>query len=363
MRLLDRYLLMHFLKAYAACFVCLVGLFILLDLFARIDEFTKESDGVLKFCRNVLAYYGCRVPWFFQRLSGLLCLLAGLFTLAWLERQNEVIAWLAAGVPGRRLLVPILLGTMLVIGLSVLNREFVVPACRTHLQRTPDDPFGEKPVLAQGAYDHNRIHLTGAASQPKRKIIEIGHVTLPPEIMGCLVHLRCAEMIYRPARGGDTSGWFLIGTKPEHVACPHPALNWLGPGTYFLHTDVDYDRLTRRTDWFHYEPTHALLASVARGEQLQRRGEMIALVHRRLTEPIWELLLVVLSISLLAGRPERGLMARLGLAFGVNAMLLAVQFLSIGMAQHGLLDASLANWLPLLLVGPLALACWDAIRI
>src|SRR5262245_28907483 len=229
MRILDRYILRHFVLAYAICFASLVSLYVVIDLFSRIDEFSDKSTGAGAFFQNVILYYAFRVPWFFQRLSGLITLLAALFTLTWLERQNEVVAWLAAGVSMRRLLRPIITAALVVIGLSVANQELLIPRLGPLLVRSPDDPFGRRYVPTQGAYDANMIHLSGGMADPTRKTVEIGRVTLPPQVMGALVHLTCAEMVYRPKSAADSSGWYLLGAQPNHVPCPHPALNWLGP--------------------------------------------------------------------------------------------------------------------------------------
>jgi lipopolysaccharide export system permease protein len=362
MRLLDRYVLRHYFRAYAICCVCLVALYVIIDLFARIDEFTEHSRGVVEFFRNFLVYYGYRVPWFFQRLCGLVAILAAMFTLAWLERQNELVAWLAAGVPARRLLYPVLGATLAVLTLGLANRELLLPHCREGLQRTPDDPFGRKSVLVQGTYDANSVHVGGGVGDPVRQTVEIGRVTLPPRLVGALVHLNCAEMAYRPASAAESSGWYLRGTRPESLECSHPCLNWLGPGTYFLHTELDFERLTRRADWFHYEPTWSLLHQLEVDPQLPRRDEMIALVHRRLTTPLWEFILVLMALAYSVRRQDQNLYWKLGVNVVVNVAMQIVQWGCVWLAQQQYLDAALANWLPVLLFGPLALLLLEGMR-
>jgi lipopolysaccharide export system permease protein len=362
MRLLDRYILRHFVLAYVICFVCLVSLYAVIDLFSRFDEFNDHAGGVLAFGRNAILYYACRVPWFFQRLSGLITLLAALFTFTWLERQNELVAWLAAGVPVRRLLYPILTATLVVVSLTVVNQEWLIPRMGPRLVRAPDDPFGLKPTPAQGAYDANMIHLCGGAASPQRKAIEVGAVTLPPQIMGALVHLSCAEMVYRPASGTDSSGWYLLGVHPPHVPCPHAALNWLGPGTYFLHTELTYERVTRHPDWFYYASTPGLLLLLQEDSQIHRRTEVIALVHRRLTAPLWLMILVVITLTMAVGRPDRHRYWKLAMNVIINVLIQSLQALCMLLAQQNYVDPVMANWLPVLIFGPCALLLLDAMR-
>src|SRR5262245_36127442 len=134
MRILDRYVLRFFLLAYCVCFVSLLSLYIVVDLFSRVDEFVEHSRGAQDLFANIGAYYLFRIPWFFQRLSGVIGLMAAMFSLAWLERNNEVMAWLAAGIPGRRLIYPLLAATVGIVGLTVVNRELVIPRCSKYLQ-------------------------------------------------------------------------------------------------------------------------------------------------------------------------------------------------------------------------------------
>ena len=45
MRILDRQRYWAFFKAYVICYVSLVGLYIVIDAFSNLDEFTKRADG------------------------------------------------------------------------------------------------------------------------------------------------------------------------------------------------------------------------------------------------------------------------------------------------------------------------------
>jgi lipopolysaccharide export system permease protein len=362
MRLLDRYLLRHFLWAYLACFLSLVALYTVIDLFTKMDEFTEHTHKFSTVCGRIGLYYGYRLPWFFDRLSGVLALLAALCTLAWLERQNELFPFLAAGIPMRRLLYPVLAATVGMIGLAVANREWLVPLCSPYLQRSPDNPTGRGPRFVQGAYDANWIHFEGQEAYPDRQMIVKGRITLPAHMLGRLVHLTCVEMFYRPANGRDSSGWYLMAASPARLDGCHPALNWLRPGVYFLHTDMSFQRLSRPSGWFHYEPTAALLRLLRQHETFQRRAEVIALVHHRLTAPLLEFLLVLQGIALILGRTGVNLYVKLGIGLIVYAVFMGVQYVCRTLSAQEFLNPVLAAWLPVLVFGPVALAQLDGIR-
>ena len=48
MRILDRQRYWSFLKAYVICYVSLVGLYIVIDAFSNLDEFSKRAEGIVE---------------------------------------------------------------------------------------------------------------------------------------------------------------------------------------------------------------------------------------------------------------------------------------------------------------------------
>jgi lipopolysaccharide export system permease protein len=387
MTLLDRYLLRHFLISYAACFLSVLALYVVIDLFTRLDEFTdsevesttvvatekgtkpekatekprRKKDTVEMFA-SVGSYYLYRLPLIFDRLSSMMALMAATFTLGWLERQNEILPCLAAGVSMRRLLLPIWIGILTLIGLGICNREWLVPHCAPQLLRSAEDSAGKRPVLVQGRYDSQNILFEGRVGYPERQMVQYANITLPSRLTGGMVHLNCKEMFYRPAQGQDASGWYLMGCTPATLdPCPWP-LQQLGPGQYFLFTDMSYDRLSRRTNWFMFQSTEQLLDLLRSDDQFPRRSEVIALVHQRFTEPALEFLMLVLGVALVIGRPDQHLFIKLGGALILFGLYYGLQLLFSATARTQFLDPVLSAWLPVFLFGPLSFVMLDGMR-
>src|SRR5262249_5636663 len=142
MRTMDRYLFSQFLVTFGIIFGCLVGLYVVIDLMANMDEFIKDRPSNLHLIERVAVYYGWHMFEYFCRLSPVITQVAAMFTLASLHHHNEIVALLAAGVPTRRALMPILFGVAFVVSLGVANREFVLPARSEFLMRPHDDVDG-----------------------------------------------------------------------------------------------------------------------------------------------------------------------------------------------------------------------------
>src|SRR4029079_11506683 len=122
-RLLDRVLFVAYLKAYLLCLVSLLSLYVVIDLFMNLDDFAAHVHGLGAVLRHVGTYYGHKVVHVFDQLGEPTVLLAAMFTVAWVQRNNELLPLLSAGVPTRRVLRPVLFGAALTIGLVAANQE------------------------------------------------------------------------------------------------------------------------------------------------------------------------------------------------------------------------------------------------
>src|SRR4051812_33432784 len=107
MYLLDRLLFRSFIKAYIICLVSLLTLYVVIDLFTNLDDFTEKHPGMNEVMKHIGTYYGYKVTQIFDRLSEVITLLAATFTVALLQRNNELLPLLSAGVSTRRVVMPV----------------------------------------------------------------------------------------------------------------------------------------------------------------------------------------------------------------------------------------------------------------
>src|SRR5438132_4824841 len=117
--LMDRQLIVNYVKAYLICLVSMVGLFIVVDLFTNLDNFTEGKQGFEQVMEHILQYYGMKVTQIFDRLCEAVVLLAAMFTVALLQRNNELLPLLSAGVSTRRVVRPVLLSAFVMLGLTI----------------------------------------------------------------------------------------------------------------------------------------------------------------------------------------------------------------------------------------------------
>jgi lipopolysaccharide export system permease protein len=362
MRLLDRLILWQFIQAYLCTLVAFLSLYVVVDLFTRIDEFTESSRRAKNLIGSVAVYYGYRLPHIFERFSGIFTLMSATFTWCWLQQQNEVVPWLAAGVPTRRLLYPLLAGAGLMTLLGLFSREWLLPQCSDVLQRTAEDPLGKRGLQVQGGYDRNLVAIHGRVAFPERLMIQDAEVTFPSEQGGGLVHLAFDEIFYRPACGEDSSGWYLISSKPVWPPTQILNLDQLNPNTFFLHTDLDYAKVTRKPNWFYYESTARLLDEARSDENLPRRSELIVVLHERFTAPLLDILLVIAGLSISANRSEWNIYMKIGLGIIIYVVFRSTLVLCHRLAELNHLDPILAAWIPVFVYGPATVVLTDSIQ-
>jgi lipopolysaccharide export system permease protein len=125
--LFDRYVARVFASAYLLAALLVVGLFFVVDLASNLDDYLKPTkDGTPTPIGKVARYYLLNLPFLYLQVAPFVTLIAGLFTVARLQRAREVIAALSAGVSARRLLAPVFVGALLLTGALVFAREYVV---------------------------------------------------------------------------------------------------------------------------------------------------------------------------------------------------------------------------------------------
>jgi len=365
MKLVDRLLVRGYVKAYVICLTSLLALYVVVDLFTNLDDFAEHHNTLTAILKHIGTYYGYKISQIFDRLCEAIVLLAAMFTMAWLQRNNELLPLLSAGVPTRRVVRPVLLGACATLGLSVVNQELIIPRIGIFLSNPRHDPKGENEIPVQGAYEPNGIHIEGRVGSRKGMIVKEFFVVIPESIAGCLVKLDAEEARYIPPDNGPqhSGGWLLTDTKPTQLENWNlPVLEMIDPGKYFLKTEVvDFDTITRPRTWFTFASTARLNTELSKPDTT-RLAAMAVLFHMRLTRPLLGMILVVMGLSVILRDQNRNVFISSGICLVLCALFFAAQFASKELGDNDIIAPALAAWLPVLLFGPLAFVMFDAIH-
>lgn len=153
MKLLDRYVLRTFLRAYAYCIAAFVSIWLIFDISDNLSTFLDDRVSVTL----VIRYYLTQLPQIFVILLPVSLLLALLFSLGRMSRTNEIVSMLTAGVSIQRLILPLVgMGFLTALVSGALNYS-LAPKAELTRRTFFDDAHGTgRPQGVLGQIFRNR---------------------------------------------------------------------------------------------------------------------------------------------------------------------------------------------------------------
>ncbi len=125
LRIMDRYILREFLLYLLLGLSTFVGMFLVVDLFEKIDTFIDHKARVV----HVLTYYANSLPLIIIQTLPVAMLLGSILSLGQLRKFNEITAMQSSGLSPLRITRPLLIAALLItVGAYVVSEEFVPDA-------------------------------------------------------------------------------------------------------------------------------------------------------------------------------------------------------------------------------------------
>jgi lipopolysaccharide export system permease protein len=333
---LDRYVGSLFLSSYATAFLLVVGLFLILDMTANIDEFVETwDDGSSAPVALIVRFYLLNIPFLFLQISPFVTLVAGLFTVSRLLR-------LLAGVG------------------SFALREAVSP----HLANQRD---GLKWILENKSWDEtyedlwlrdlqgNVLHLREfrpSTGSPPRAEVRGLEATLRSEWMS----IEAARAVYVD-RGGHR-GWRLEnGIRREvHGTLKSEPVEMLEGFEFSPALALS----------FHRARENPLELSFAEAREMARRDPYnvvyLTLLQYHLTFPLANIVLLLVGLPVLMRHDRRKTAEALAASCILCIVFFAVDFIFRNLGLQGGIEPRLAAWLPILFFGSVGLVLFDSMR-
>jgi lipopolysaccharide export system permease protein len=366
---IDWLLIKGYFKAYFVCLVSLLSLYVVIDLFPNLDEFAGKHHDLAATLEHIATYYGYRSAKIFDQLCEPIVLLAAMFTVAWMQRHNELLPLLSAGVSTRRVVLPVLVSAWVMLTLAVVNGELVIPRVADKLSLEKSDPDGEKELATRGGHEpcgSQSIQIDGGRGWRKEFLVRPFNVTIPSGIGRNMVHVAAAEARYIPPETTEpySGGWLLTGAQPASLEDweRDDVLKPIDPGKYFLVTrEVTFETMTRNPKWFQLASTHQLYQELQKTDTV-RVAPLAVLFHMRLTRPLLGMILVCMGLSVILTDQNRNVFISAGLCLVLCALFFGACFASKQLGDADLISPALAAWLPVLCFGPLTFVMFDAVH-
>ena len=376
MLLIDRYLLLQFVKSFLIFFISFTGLFIVIDSFNNLDEFLKYGEETGSTFRVLWDYYSPRVFTFFAMTSGILTLIAAMFTVTWIQRHNEMTALMAAGISQGRIVRPIIVAVAAIAVLAVINRELVIPNYIDALSRNAQDWLGDSAKSLQPKYDNRTdVLINGSSTFASEQRIESPLFRLPRNFEGIGSRVAGQKAFYQ-APTKERPGGFLVDhvTEPASLAGVAsvdldgtPLLlmpndhDWLEPHQCFLVSELTFDQLTASSQWRDHASSYALISAL-RNRSLDFGADVRVEIHSRIVQPLLDLTLLFLGLPIVLRKENRNIFIAIGYCLLVVLCFYAVTLACKGMGNAYMLSPTTAAFLPLILFVPIATAMSSPLR-
>jgi len=367
---LDRYLLGNFLRIFLISLVSLTGMFVVIHLFTNLDELMELVTEGRSLPVVAMEFYGPRTLDFFDRTVAVLLLVSGIFSLAMMQRRQEMTAIQAAGIPALRLLRPIILASVILIAISVYNREFVIPEYREALISTAQNWKDAPEDLPPNFHKDHALGLLISVSEVDKESSTMLKpvVQIPIHLSRRVSRISGQSANWLPANANRPSGllvnqvsdWEKMANEPDlaigtRKTVYFPASNdWLKPHQVYVATTLNLDELAYGRQMTAYTSLPDMIATLRRPSQWYSQDYRIA-VHSRIVRPLLDLSLILVGLPIVLTQSGRNLFLAAMLCVATMGLF---SLTVIGSQMLGSLSLirppALSAWLPVIIFLPLS---------
>jgi lipopolysaccharide export system permease protein len=372
MKILDRYVTKQFLIGYGIALLVTLGMFITLDLFVNLDEFAERADlGMTAVLSNIVLYYSARAALWFRDLAGVIIVVASVFSLARMTKNNELIAVMASGMSLKRFIAPIIILAAILTGLQVLDQEILIPHLAGQLTRSRDDLPGDKQYDLWFAADTNGNLVNTIRFDEKTQTMDNPFFILRQHVpktarLAVVGRIKAKEAKYDAARRGWilTDGLLLkIPDSPNDISS--------GPQTVpvaFFPSDLTPQQIPmRRQEGYKSLLSSAQLSDLAnsRGVRQSDLAELYLQRHSRITDPILNLVMLLVALPVLVCRDPRDMKTAILISFAASTGCFVLTFICKLFATEVFFNQvrpELWAWAPVFLFVPIAFIQLDSMK-
>jgi len=148
-KILDAYILRKYLGGLVYSIILLMTIVVVFDVSENIQRFMDKNIPIPEI---ITGYYFNFIPYFVNLFIPLFTFITVIWITSKLSSHNEIISILGNGVSFKRFLVPYLVGSIIVVLLSFVMANFIVPNTNEKLNDFKYKYFGRNSV--QSAYLH-----------------------------------------------------------------------------------------------------------------------------------------------------------------------------------------------------------------
>ncbi|MBN1342080.1 MAG: LptF/LptG family permease [Phycisphaerae bacterium] len=362
LNILDRYVIRSFVINYLISLTVLIGLYIIVDLFVNLDEFTERDLPPADVFVNICSYYGYNLFLYFSQLSGIITLVAASFTLARMQRSNELTAILASGTSLYRVAAPVVAMGLVLNTLWIADQEVFIPRFAHKLARPHDDVDGRETYGIWFLNDRNNALVSAVEFQPRaQKLKRVVIMNRDKDNMVTGIIMADAANWDENRQLWSLDRGILLGAKDEQNESFGRDIE-LGKNlvdTYESELTPKELMLRQAAQWINFMSIRQLNALEER--EVSRRWHIAQVKHSRFTNPFANMILLLIGIPFFLNREPRNVLISAALSLGVCSSAFVLNFVAQNLVSTSV-NPALPAWIPLLLFGPVAVVLLDRVK-
>ena len=363
---IDRYMLRSLVVNYLIALSAMLSLYVVLDMFVNMDEFTEHGFPLTTVIGHMAGYYGPHLLLYFSQLSGAITLFACMTSLARMRRANELTAILASGVSLHRIAFPIIAFGIGTTGLLLLDTEVLIPSVAHLLARDHDDADGTRAYTVLFLRDGQGALLSAGNFHPTTKDLQQLLVLERDDDGDFTAMVEADRATWEPPTVIRPTGRWRLD-RGRRIERAQGARVGLGPREMrpttpieVYETDLSPEAIQgRQTEgWIRFLSLSQL------GEHKRRAGpnfmDVIQTIHQRRAQPFVSLVLLLLGLPFFLNRSPSTVLSDSGKCMIACGLCYVVTFVAQSLRPA---DASaLPAWIPIFVFGTLAVVLFDRIR-
>jgi lipopolysaccharide export system permease protein len=382
MKILDRYIAKNFLYGYFISLFIMIGMFLTVDLFMNLDEFAellgaKDATGHVLTLKdvalNVVRFYSARCALWYRDMAGMIIVIAAVFSLTRMTRNNELVAVMASGMSLKRILAPILLLSIVLTGLMIADQEFLIPRYAYELTREHDELSYENAYSVWFIGDDNgSLFCSQNYDENTQTLLEPIIIMRQPvegggdDIYRVTGKIRAEKAVYDSQRRGWnlTNGHRMLlgGDDLQQIGGP-----WTEDIDFYPSNLTAADIPVRKREGFKSLLSLSQLTELENnpGVRTTDLASLSLQKHSRITKPIINLIMLMVALPVLVCRDPKAMKTAILISFLTTLSCFLVVFICDLFATEvffGKIRPAIWAWTPIFLFFPVALIEIDSMR-
>ena len=339
-KIIDSYILRKFLGSVFYAILLLMSIIIVFDLSENIQRFMSKSIPMKEI---ITGYYLNFIPYFINLFIPLFTFISVIWFTSKLSSNNEIISILGNGVNFHRFLVPYFAGALIIIVVSLVLANFIVPHTNENLNEFKYKYFGKQAISTTD------LHIKNSANsylyvQRWDRAKEIGYDFTYEEFEDSRIRLKISAKVAR--YDPDSRKWVLRQYLRRECADGRETV------TTGDEMDTTFNVLPRNfsQDVFIAETmSYKELRDFIKEEKL-RGSNLVSHYqierHKRIANSVGIFIMTFLGLSVSSRKNQRGVGVHIFVGMGLAFTFIFLQQVSTVFSVSGGLPPVLGTWIP-----------------